>query len=132
MMNVFPLVLVFGVAIALIFLGVGLLFKTRRFRGKAKPVDAVVVDVEEFGDVREDGLGAYRLSCEYTAADGRVIQTEQSVLKARSPQVGTNLTMLADPQAPEKLRVTGAIEYLIPMVFLIVGVVLLFIIAILR
>lgn len=132
MVNFFPPLLVFGVAIALIFLGIGLFFKTRRFRGKAKPVDAVVVDVEEFGDVREAGLGAYRLSYEYTASDGRVIQAEQSVLKARSPQVGTSLTMLADPQAPEKLRVTGVIEYLIPMVFLIAGVVLLFIIAILR
>lgn len=131
-MNVFPLVLVFGVAIALILLGVGLLFKTRRFRGKAKPVDAVVVDVEEFGDVREDGLGAYRLSCEYTAADGRVIQTEQSVLKARSPQVGTSLTMLIDPQAPEKLRVSGVVEYLIPVGFMIAGVAILSLILILR
>jgi len=132
MVNFFPLGLSFGVAIALILLGVGLFLKTRRFRIKAKPIDAVIVDVEEFGDVREDGLGAYRLSYEYTASDGRVILAEQSVLKARSPQVGTSLTMLVDPQAPEKLRVSGVVEYLIPVGFMIAGVAILSLIVILR
>jgi hypothetical protein len=132
MMNFYPLGLVFGVAMALNFLGVGLFIKTRRFRVEAERVDAIIVDVKEFGDLREDGLGAYRLSYEYTASDGRVIQAEQSVLKARCPELGSRLTMLVDPQAPEKLRVPGVLEYLIPVAFMITGVAMLFIIAILR
>lgn len=131
MVNFFPLELSLGVAIALIFLGVGLFVKTRRFRKKAKPIDAVIVDVKEFGDLREDGLGTYRLSYEYAASDGRVIQAEQSVLKARRPEVGTSLTMLVDPQAPEKLRVSGVVEYLTPVGLMIAGVAMLSIIAIL-
>jgi hypothetical protein len=132
MMNFFPLGLVFAVAIALIFLGIALFLKTRRFRAKAKPVDAVIVDVEELGDLREDGLGAFRLSYEYTAADGRVIQAVQSVLKARSPQVGTDVTMLADPQDPEKLGKRSVVEYVFPAGFVIAGIAMLSIIAILR
>ncbi len=125
-MSFFPLGLTLGGSVALILLGVGLFIKTLRFRARAQPVSAEIVKIEETDDYREDGLMAYRLSYEYTASDGRVIQADSACLQLRSPQVGTSRTLLVDPEKPKSLQLPGIREYLVPLVLAITGIIVLF------
>ncbi len=120
-----PFVLILGVAAAFILSGGALFLKTFRFRRKAQLVDALLVKAEDYGDVRQDGLISYWLHYEYSISDGHVILVRQSSLLQHSPPVGTNRTMLVDPQKPEILRRLGVREYLVPVVIALTGVVML-------
>ena len=82
-------VLGLGAAIALIALGLKLFIKLRRFRAHAEVVDATVIDAEEFGDVREDGLMLVYVSYSYKASDGRTIHAKRRSLRRRIPVIGS-------------------------------------------
>lgn len=127
MVNLSPLSLIMGVAAAFILLGGALFLKTFRFRLKAQQVDARLVKGEELGDWREDGLLAVRLSYEYTAPDGRVIQADRTSLRWHIPPAGFVRAMLVDPEKPKSLQLPGIREYLLPVVLTLTGVSILFI-----
>ncbi len=126
-----PLDLIMGVAAAFILLGGALFIKTLRFRTNAHLIDVRLVRGEEFGALREDGLMAVRLSYEYTASDGRVIEADRTSLRRRIPPVGITRKMLVDPKKPEILRRPGVREYLVPIEFALTGVVMLLVTVIL-
>jgi len=127
MVNLSPFGLIMGVAAAFILLGGALFLKTLRFRTKAQIIDVRLVRGEEFGALREDGLMAVRLSYEYTTPDGRVIQADRTSLRRRIPPVGARRTMLVDPEKPQSLQRPGVREYIVPIVFALTGVVMLFV-----
>jgi len=118
---------VFGLcaAIAFIALGIGLFIKIRRFRAQAEVVDATVIDAEEFGDVREDGLTPVYVSYNYTASDGRTIHAKRRSLRRRMPPIGSRRTMLVDPENPGILRPPGITEFVPPAALFISGAALL-------
>ena len=126
MVNLSPIDLIMGVAAAFILLGGALFIKTLRFRTMADLIDVRLVRGEEFGALREDGLMAVRLSYDYTAPDGRVIQADRTSLRRRIPPVGARRTMLVDREKPQCLQRPGVSEYLVPIVLALTGVVMLF------
>ncbi|QMU56749.1 MAG: hypothetical protein GKR98_00135 [Boseongicola sp.] len=114
-----------GAAAAFILLGGTMFLKTFRFRRMAQPVDALLINAEEYGHIREDGLISYWLHYEYSTSDGRIILVRQSSLLRQSPPVGTNRTMFVDPKKPEILRGPGVREYVVSAVLALTGVVML-------
>lgn len=118
---------VFGLcaAIAPIALGIESFIKIRRFRVQAKAVDATVIDAEEFGDVREDGLMPVYVSYNYTTSDGRAIHAKRGSLRRRIPVIGSRRTMLVDPENPGILRPPGISEYVPAAALFMAGAVLL-------
>ncbi len=47
---------------------------------------------------------AVRLSCEYTAPDGCVVQADRTSLRGRIPLDRSRRTMLVDPENPKSLK----------------------------
>ena len=127
MPKLFPLGAISGFAAAFILLGTALFLRTLRFRAKAQPVDARIVKAEDFGTLREDGLIAVRISYEYTAPDGRVIQADRTSLRWHIPPVGSSRAMLVDPEKPKRLQRPGIREYLMPFLLVIAGIIILLI-----
>jgi hypothetical protein len=89
-------------------------------------VDVRLAKEEELGGGRENRLLAVRLSYEYTAPDGRVIQADRTSLRWHIPPAGFVRVMLVDPEKPKSLQLPGIREYLVPSVLLIIGIIMLF------
>lgn len=130
-MSILPVGLVLCVAIALTLLGGALFLKTLRFRAKAQLVDAFLVKGEDIGEVREDGRMIVRLSYEYSAVDGRVMQAYRSSLRWHIPPIGSIHRMLVDPEKPKSLQPSSIREYLVPLIFVVIGIIILLMITVL-